>query len=75
MFIALLVPWWIRNQRAFGGFVPIANNGGVNLYIGNNPLATGGYRLDRAVMAQLPSEVGQGWLGSGGPKEYQIDAP
>jgi hypothetical protein len=24
-------------------------------------------------MAQLPREVGQGWLGSGGPKEYQID--
>lgn len=70
---ALLVPWWLRNQRAFHGFVPIANNGGVNLYIGNNPLATGGYRLDRKVLARLPREVAGGWLGSGGPKEYQID--
>ena len=31
------------------------------------------YRLDRAVMARMPREVAQGWLGSGGSKEFQID--
>jgi Dolichyl-phosphate-mannose-protein mannosyltransferase len=69
----LFVPWWLRNLSAFGGFVPVANNGGVNLYIGNNPLATGAYRFDRAVVAQLPAGLDQSWLGSGGPKEYEID--
>lgn len=70
---ALLAPFWVRNARAFGGFVPIANNGGVNLFIGNNPLANGAYRFDRAVRALIPPEAPHGWLGSGGQKEYQVD--
>lgn len=49
--IALLVaPWSIRNTQAFGQFVTISTNGGVNLWMGNNPASTGGYM-------ELPPEV------------------
>ena len=42
--VALAVaPWAVRNRRVFDAFVPISTNGGVNLWIGNNPKATGAY--------------------------------
>lgn len=41
--ILLLAPWvWVSSVHA-ERFVPIALNGGVNLWIGNNPQATGAY--------------------------------
>lgn len=40
---AVVAPWTYRNWRVFGEFVPISTNGGVNLWIGNNPNATGAY--------------------------------
>ncbi len=42
--IALVLPWALRNQRVFGEFVPISTNGGVNLWMGNNPETTGFYQ-------------------------------
>lgn len=33
----LLVPWWLRNERAFHRFVPATTHGGYTLYLGNNP--------------------------------------
>lgn len=40
LFIAALGPWLIRNQIVLGA--PVLNtNGGFNLYLGNNPAATG----------------------------------
>jgi len=41
--LAVVAPWTYRNWRVFGEFVPISTNGGVNLWIGNNPNATGAY--------------------------------
>jgi len=41
--LAVVAPWTYRNWRVFGAFVPISTNGGVNLWIGNNPNATGAY--------------------------------
>jgi hypothetical protein len=38
-----IAPWTFRNFLAFGTVVPIATNGGSNLYRANNALATGGY--------------------------------
>ncbi len=35
----LIAPWTARNMRAFGRFVLISTNGGVTLWMGNNPLA------------------------------------
>ncbi len=40
---AVLIPWTVRNYEVFGSFVFVANSGGTNLLIGNNPAATGGY--------------------------------
>jgi hypothetical protein len=38
---ACIAPWTIRNYRIFGRVVPICASDGVNLWIGNNPQATG----------------------------------
>jgi 4-amino-4-deoxy-L-arabinose transferase-like glycosyltransferase len=37
----VLLPWAARNQVVWGKPLPIAHTAGVNLYIGNNPEATG----------------------------------
>jgi hypothetical protein len=41
--VVVLIPWAVRNMRSVGGLVPVSNNGGVNLLIGNGPGATGAY--------------------------------
>lgn len=38
-----LLPWMVRNELAMG-FFGISTNTGMNLYVGNNPRATGGYQ-------------------------------
>jgi len=44
--IALVIaPWSIHNYRCTGEVILVTTNGGINLYIGNNPFSTGGYRL------------------------------
>jgi 4-amino-4-deoxy-L-arabinose transferase-like glycosyltransferase len=45
-----LVPWMLRNHATFGVFTVSANTG-MNLYVGNNPGATGGYR------GEFPPEI------------------
>ena len=37
-------PWTMRNYLVFGKLVPVATNGGINFYMGNNPEATGTFR-------------------------------
>jgi hypothetical protein len=39
--VVLMAPWWIRNARIFGRFVPTALWMGASLYDGLNPKATG----------------------------------
>lgn len=41
--LLVLLPWTVRNYRVFGEFVPVYTNGGRNLFIGNNPEASGGF--------------------------------
>lgn len=41
--LAFVAPAAIHNAVAGGEFVPVTANGGINLYIGNNELATGEY--------------------------------
>jgi 4-amino-4-deoxy-L-arabinose transferase-like glycosyltransferase len=38
-----VLPWTARNYSVLGQIVPISTNGPINLYIGNNPEATGVY--------------------------------
>lgn len=64
---ACLAPWTIRNYRVFGRIVPVCASGGINLWIGNNPVATGDdrYRVadivrgDFARGGVLPSDFQQ----------------
>jgi len=44
--VVSLTPWTIRNYYAFNKLIFISNNGGVNLFSGNNPYADGGYSDD-----------------------------
>jgi 4-amino-4-deoxy-L-arabinose transferase-like glycosyltransferase len=39
LFFFLLLPWTIRNHRAFGKWIPLRSNFGVELWLGNNPAA------------------------------------
>ncbi len=41
--LLLISPWTYRNYTVMNAFVPIAPIAGTNLYMGNNPDATGGY--------------------------------
>jgi len=42
-----IAPWTLRNHRVLGGFVPISTNGGVMLWMGLHPGASGGYHFPR----------------------------
>lgn len=41
--VLMVLPWSIRNQQVFDEWVIVSTNGGINLFIGNNPQAEGGY--------------------------------
>lgn len=40
---AVMLPWAIRNSVAIGRFTFLTTTGGINLFIGNNPHASGGW--------------------------------
>jgi hypothetical protein len=63
---ACLAPWTIRNYRVFGTIVPVCASGGLNLWIGNNPLATGDDRYQAADIVR-----GDFWRGSVSPSELE----
>lgn len=41
-FILCVSPWWYRNYNVYHRFVPFTTEGGFTLWVGNNPLASGG---------------------------------
>jgi 4-amino-4-deoxy-L-arabinose transferase-like glycosyltransferase len=41
----VLSPWVYRNYQTFGKLILVSTNGGYNLYVGNNPNASGGYNV------------------------------
>ena len=50
--LAALTPWALRNHRVLGEWVLTSTNGGITLYDGNHPDATGA--SDQRFVAQLP---------------------
>jgi 4-amino-4-deoxy-L-arabinose transferase-like glycosyltransferase len=47
--VVVMSPWWIRNYRVFGTFVPLSTAGGQALFEGNSENATGGPAVPRTV--------------------------
>jgi 4-amino-4-deoxy-L-arabinose transferase-like glycosyltransferase len=47
-FVCILAPWSIRNTYVHGRFVPLSTQGGIQLYMFNNPDATGILAIDQA---------------------------
>lgn len=43
--LLVLAPVTIRNLAVSGQFIPVTSNGGLNFYIGNSAIATGGYAM------------------------------
>jgi len=47
---ACVLPWTIRNYVVLRAFVPVSTNGGVTLFISNNPWSVGGGSFDWAIV-------------------------
>lgn len=50
---AVLLPWAIRNEVTLGRFSFLSSVGGIDLFIGNNPRATGGWMAWRPVLEEM----------------------
>ncbi len=47
--VITICPWTIRNYFVFHKIIPISTNGGYNLYVNNNPQATGAWMNPRKI--------------------------
>ena len=57
--LLVVLPWMVRNHFAVGRFA-LNTNGGINMYIGNNPRANGSYLFDEDHERLLPpAEAGE----------------
>lgn len=54
--VLTILPWSIRNYYAFGHFVPVSTNVGINMWIGNNPYQTGTNPQDRKFLGEVYDE-------------------
>ncbi len=51
--VAAMLPWWWRNWTVFHAFVPLTSIGGLSLWIGENPEATGNWMAYPRVLLGL----------------------
>lgn len=49
----VIAPFTLRNRLAGDDWVLISSNGGINLFIGNNPAASGGFQVPTAMQYDL----------------------
>lgn len=62
--VFVCLPWWVRNVRVYGTFVPTTLNVGESLYDGLNPLATGASQMQFASRPEIrarPEAVRDRW--------------
>jgi 4-amino-4-deoxy-L-arabinose transferase-like glycosyltransferase len=52
--ILVMAPWWIRNAVLLHAFVPLTSAGGLGIWIGNNPAASGNWMQPPARYIGLP---------------------
>ncbi len=50
----VMMPWWARNWQLFHAFVPLTSVGGLSLWVGENPDATGNWMPYPATLVGLP---------------------
>lgn len=60
---AVMLPWAIRNHLTLGKFSFLSSAGGVDLLIGNNPRASGGWMVWRPVLEELEPAAREANLG------------
>lgn len=68
--VAVMAPWWLRNWIVFGAFVPLTSAGGLSLWIGNNPAASGAWMPPPSELQGLPelaytrhaASIAQQWM-------------
>jgi hypothetical protein len=61
-FLIGLAPWTVRNFQVLGDVVPIVDSAHLHLWMGNNPLATGGPQTDavmKTALVQVRGEEGE----------------
>ncbi len=51
--VAVLAPWTIRNYEAFGRFIPLRSNAGLELALANHPAAVSGNNQQGVFLARL----------------------
>jgi hypothetical protein len=71
----VLTPWWIRNARVIGHFVPTTLQVGASLYDGLNPAATGASDMQfvPVLTAELQAADGAQVQPPADPFEYRLD--
>jgi 4-amino-4-deoxy-L-arabinose transferase-like glycosyltransferase len=72
---AAMLPWWVRNARLVGHFVPTTLQVGASLFDGLNPEASGGSNMDRVQARQiaLRRRIAATASATTDPIEYQVD--
>lgn len=67
----VMTPWWVRNYRVTGHFVPTTLQVGASLYDGLNPAATGS--SDMSFVAEFAAEENADNDNAAAPLEYRLD--
>lgn len=74
MIILCAMPWTMRNKSVIGADAMISTNFGANLWMGNNPVSTGGY-MDPPPEAGLMSEADRADYLKALAKGYMLENP
>lgn len=65
----VMLPWAIRNAVSLGQFSFLSSVGGIDLFIGNNPTATGGWQMWRGALEETEPAARDQRLGC-----FELDA-